>query len=426
MMYAEFSSVNENIPPELLEGIVKDILGNIKNRGRVMAVVPDITRMQSRAGDILKIVYENLKEKLSAVMPALGTHLPMTEDEIARMYPGVPSQKFKGHDWRHGIIELGRIPSSYVREVGQGVVDYDYPVQVNRSLVEEGADIILSIGQVVPHEVVGMGNHAKNIFVGTGGKEAIDKSHFLGACFGMEKIIGRINTPVRQVFNEALEVAKDKLPRIIWILTVVDRNNSGENVIKGLFAGDDLECFYKAALFSQKVNITYLDEEVHKAIIWLDPHKYRSTWVANKSIHHVRMAMADKGEMIVLAPGLAQFGEDRVIDSLIRKYGYRPYTEIKRLVGENEDLGTNLAAAAHLIHGSSEGRFEVTYAPGPGISRDEIERVGFNYLPLQDLLDTYDIRQMKEGWNILSTSEKVFFVSDPSTGLWTSRERFHR
>lgn len=426
MMYAEFSSVSQNIPPELLERIVKDILGVVKSRDRVMAVVPDITRMQSHAGDILKIVYESLKEQLCTVMPALGTHLPMTEDEIARMYPGVPSRKFKVHDWRHGIIELGCIPSSYVREVGQGVVDYDYPVQINRSLVEENADIILSIGQVVPHEVVGMGNHAKNIFVGTGGKEAIDKSHFLGACFGMEKIIGRINTPVRQVFNKALEVAKDKLPRIIWILTVVDRDKSGENVIKGLFAGDDLECFYKAALFSQKVNIIYLDEEVHKAIIWLNPNKYRSTWVANKSIHHVRMAMADKGEMIVLAPGLAHFGEDRVIDSLIRKYGYRPYAEIKRLVSENEDLGTNLAAAAHLIHGSTEGRFRVTYAPGPGISRDEIESVGFHYGPLQDLLDTYDIRQMKEGWNTLRNGEKIYYVSDPSTGLWTSRERFHR
>lgn len=424
MMYAEFKSENENISQKMLEGIVKDILGNIKSSDRVIAIVPDITRMQSHAGDILKIAYENLGERISAVMPALGTHLPMTEDEIAKMYPGVPPKKFKVHDWRRSIVELGRIPSSYVREVGKGVVDYDYPVQVNRALIEGNADIILSIGQVVPHEVVGMGNHAKNIFVGTGGKEAIDKSHFLGACFGMEKIIGRIDTPVRQVFNKALEVAKNKLPRIIWVLTVVDKNNSGENVIKGLFAGDDLECFYKAAQFSQKVNITYLDEEVHKAIIWLDPHKYRSTWVANKSIHHLRMAMADKSEMIVLAPGLAQFGEDRCIDSLIRKYGYRPYAEIKRLVCEHQDLGTNLAAAAHLIHGSSEGRFKITYAPGKEISQDEIESVGFNYMPLNKILDIYDIHQMKEGWNILPNFEKIFFVPDPSTGLWTTQERF--
>lgn len=423
-MHFEVIAGNSGLTNSMLVDAVQKIVSLVNHEKNILTVVPDITRMQSRAGDVLEILYSHLENNISMIIPALGTHLPMTDAELSKMYPKIPHEKFAIHDWRHDVIELGRIPASFVRDVGEGVVDYDYPVQVNRALVDARPDVILSIGQVVPHEVVGMGNHAKNIFVGLGGKESIDKSHYLGACYGMERIIGRIDTPVRRVFNKALEISSEKLPKIIWILTVVEKNNNGENVIRGLFEGDDLECFYRAAALSQELNITFLDEEIEKAIIWLDPAKYRSTWVANKSVHHVRMAMADSGEMTILAPGLAQFGEDKIIDSLIRKYGYRPYAEIARLTEKNEDLKTNLAAAAHLIHGSSDGRFRVIYAPGTGMTKEEIQSVGYEYASFEDMNSRYRINELNQGWNIINNREKIFFVSDPSTGLWTSRRRF--
>lgn len=425
MMYAERGSVSEDISPKALESLVEEALAGIRGAKRAIALPPDITRAHSRAGKITDIICAKLGERLAAVLPALGTHAPMTAAEIAAMYPQTPPALFKVHDWRRNPVELDRIPASFVREVGQGVVDYDYPVQANRMLTNGTFDALISVGQVVPHEVAGMANHAKNIFVGTGGKEAIDKSHFLGATYGMERMMGRADTPVRRVFNRALELAAGKLPPILWILTVMGRNDAGRLVMKGFFAGDDTECFEKAAALSRLVNIDQLDESIDKAVVWLDPSEYRSTWLGNKAVYRTRMAMADGGELIVLAPGLAHFGEDAGIDALIRKYGYRSSEEIRGLVRRNDDLASSLSAAAHLIHGSSEGRFKVTYAPGPAVSKAEIESVGYGYASLDEMRERYKVDELKQGWNELPGGERIFFVPNPATGLWTTRARFN-
>ena len=424
MMFAARGSAREEITKEALTDLVVQALKGIEGAKRAIAVPPDITRFHSQAGAITDLVYGCLGKRLSAVLPAIGTHAPMTGAEIAAMYPLTPPELFRVHEWRKDLIELDRIPASFVREAGGGVVDYDYPVQANKMLAEGGFDAIISIGQVVPHEVAGMANHAKNIFVGTGGKEAIDKSHFLGAAYGMERMMGRADTPVRRVFNRALELASDKLPRMLWILTVMGRNDEGRLVMKGFFAGDDAECFQKAAALSREVNIEQLDEGIDKAIVWLDPSEFRSTWLGNKAVYRTRMAMADGGELIILAPGLVHFGEDQGIDSLIRKYGYRPSAKIRELARHNEDLASSLSAAAHLIHGSSEGRFRITYAPGPGLSRAEIEGVGYGYASLEKLSKIYDPKRMSLGWNELPGGERVFFVPNPALGLWTTKQRF--
>ena len=214
------------------------------------------------------------------------------------------------------------MPAAYVKEVSEGRVDYAWPAQVNRLLKEGGHDLILSIGQVVPHEVIGMANYNKNIFVGTGGPEGINKSHFLGAAYGMERIMGRAQGPVRQVLNYASEHFATDLP-LVYIQTVIGRNDKGELVTRGIYIGDDEACFLRAAELSLAVNFEMLDRPLHKVVVYLEPEEFRSTWLGNKSIYRTRMAMADEGELIVLAPGLKEFGEDPEIDCLIRKYGYR-------------------------------------------------------------------------------------------------------
>jgi len=265
-----------------------------------------------------------------------------------------------------------------------------------------------------------MANYNKNIFVGTGGVEGINKSHFLGAVYGMERMMGRADTPVRRVLNYASDHFANNLP-IVYVLTVVAATEQGQSV-RGLFIGDDVECFEKAAALSLKVNFQMLDKPLKKVVVYLEPHEFKSTWLGNKSVYRTRMAMADGGELIVLAPGLKEFGEDKEIDRLIRKYGYVGTEKVLQLVDENEELRNNLSAAAHLIHGSSEGRFKITYCPG-SISKEEIESVNFGHADLNEMMKKYDPKKLKDGFNTVD-NEEIFFISNPGMGLWSFKDRF--
>jgi nickel-dependent lactate racemase len=416
---------------ELFSQALSKALSDINNKDPVIILPPDITRYHSRAGFLTDTASERLKDRLGAILPALGTHSPLNEGEINRMFPASPKGKFLIHDWRGGVCELGRLEADFVENAAEGAVRYDWPVQVNKLLHNSSPGsgnfaLAVSIGQVVPHEVAGMANHAKNIFVGTGGKEAIDKSHFAGASYGMEKIMGRAANPVRALFNEGLRRYAKDMPPILWVLTVLSpREGKGSPALRGIFAGFGSECFEKAAALSREVNVEILDEPVQKAVVYLDPLEYRSTWLGNKAIYRTRMAIADGGELIILAPALERFGEDTEIDSLIRKYGYRPAKEMLGKAWENDDLARNLSAAAHLIHGSSDGRFTVRYCPGEKVSRREIESVGFSWGDLEQEKKRYNIDKLSGGWNILENGEKVFFIPNPALGLWAEKKRFN-
>ncbi len=330
MLY--YSSGNENleINSEELKIAVFSTLDKLGVRKKVLVIPPDYTRYHSRAGEITSLIYEYYGKNLHAVLPALGTHFPMTGEEIMHMFPGIPLNLFRHHDWRNNITTLGRVPSEYITEISEGRVNYDWPAQVNKLLVEGNYDLILSVGQVVPHEVIGMANYNKNILIGTGGSEGINKSHFLGAAYGMERIMGRADTPVRKILDYASEKFCADLP-IVYIQTVISKNIQGNLKISGLFIGDDRACFNEAAELSLKVNFNLLEKPLKKVVVYLDPSEYRSTWLGNKSIYRTRMAIEDGGELIVLAPGVHEFGEDRIIDGLIRKYGYQNSLEILRL-----------------------------------------------------------------------------------------------
>jgi nickel-dependent lactate racemase len=338
------------------------------------------------------------------------------------MFAGIPKNLFRVHDWRNDVVTLGEVPAEFVREVSDQKVDYPWPAQVNKLLVEGNHDLILSIGQVVPHEVIGMANYNKNIFVGTGGAEGINKSHFIGAAYGMENIMGRAVNPVRQVLNYASDHFARDMP-IIYIQTVVGKDDDGKLAVRGLYIGDDMECFEKAAELSLEVNFEMLDKPLTKAVVYLDPSEFKSTWLGNKSIYRTRMALDDGAELIVLAPGLMEFGEDKEIDRLIRKYGYLTTPEILELADNNEDLKHNLSAAAHLIHGSSEDRFSITYCPG-NLTKEEIESVNYQYADLGEMTQRYNPEQLKDGFNVMEDGEEIFFISNPALGLWAFRERF--
>jgi len=422
MLYYSKGSINTVITSDEVKEALFTTYDKIGAKNKVLALPPDFTRFHSKAGELTSITYEYYKDKLTDILPAIGTHYPMTEKEIDIMFKDIPHNLFRIHKWRDDLVTLGVVPSEFVNEVSEGKLDYSWPAQVNKLLKVGGHDLILSIGQVVPHEVVGMANYNKNVFIGTGGQEGINKSHFLGAVYGMERMMGRADTPVRKVLNYASENFAQDLP-IIYILTVVAKDENNNLVLRGLYIGDDYECFEKAAELSLKVNFIMLDEPLKKVVVYLDPGEFKTAWLGNKSIYRTRMAIADNGELIVIAPGLKEFGEDKEIDKLIRKYGYLTTPEILEFVEKYDDLKNNLSAAAHLIHGSSENRFKITYAPG-NISQKEIEAVNFCYADLKETIIRYNPEVLKDGYNKLPDGEEIFFISNPALGLWAYKDKF--
>jgi len=391
-------------------------------RKRVLAVPPDFTRMHSKSGMLTELAYEFYGERLTDVLPALGTHRAMSDAEIAAMFGATPRALFRVHDWRNDIVTLGEVPGEFIYELSEGKLDYTWPAQVNRLLRDGGHDLILSIGQVVPHEVAGMANGAKNIFIGTGGPMGIHRSHFLGAVYGMERMMGRADTPVRRVLNYAVDHFAGALPQIVYVQTVVAKNEAGNLVLRGLFISDDNTAFERAAELSLQCNFQIMEREIGKAVVFLDPLEFRSTWLGNKSIYRTRMALADDAELIVLAPGVREFGEDAAIDRLIRKYGYCGTPATLAAVREDADLAANLSAAAHLIHGSSEGRFRIRYCPGH-LTQAEIESVYYEYGDLAEYSSHYDPAALCDGWNVVD-GEEIFFISNPGLGLWAYSGRF--
>lgn len=406
---------------DMVAGVIDKIGGKLQ---KVLLIPPDFTRLNSYSGPITAMVYEMLRGRAHVdIIPALGTHAPMTEGEIRAMFgPDIPLDAFVVHDWRRDVVRKGVVPGDLLREWSVGKVEYEVGVDVNRILFN-GYDLILSIGQIVPHEVVGMANYTKNILVGVGGSEIINKSHFLGAACNMERIMGQADSPVRRLFNYGVKEFLGDLP-IYYMLTVMARDKvSGKMAMRGFFAGNDDECFLKGCALSQKTNLELLDRQLSKVIVYLDPEEFKSTWLGNKAVYRTRMVLADKGELIVLAPALREFGEDKEIDRLIRKYGYFGTPATLRAVAENDELKNNLGAAAHLIHGSSEGRFNITYCPGPKISRAEIESVGFKYGDLDEISRQYQTYSLKDGMNLIN-GEEVFYISNPALGLWAWKENF--
>ncbi|MHB1021716.1 MAG: nickel-dependent putative hexonate epimerase [Acidobacteriaceae bacterium] len=420
LFYAVGSESTELSPAQVREALFT-ALNKLHDRKRVLAVPPDFTRFHSKAGELTRYAWEYYGDRMTDVLPALGTHTPMTPQQISHMFGDMPQTLFRPHNWRTDVTTVGDVPSEFIHEQSEGKLDYSWPAQVNKLLVEGNFDLILSIGQVVPHEVIGMANYNKNIFVGTGGHLGIHRSHFLGAVYGMERIMGRADNPVRRVLNYASDHFAQNMP-IVYVQTVIGKNAAGQLVMRGLFIGDDVECFELAAALSLKVNFQMLDREIQKAVVFLDPHEFKSTWLGNKSVYRTRMALADDAELIVLAPAVEEFGEDRGIDKLIRKYGYYGTPATLDAVKNDPELAGNLSAAAHLIHGSSEGRFKITYCPGH-LTKEEIEKAGFQYGDPNAMLQRYNPEKLQDGYNTID-GEEIFYISNPGLGLWAYEGRF--
>ena len=402
------------------EAVLRSLEG--RQPRRVLLIPPDFTRFYSGAGWLTCCYYEALQARSEVwVLPALGTHVPMTQAQCARMYPGIPFDRFLTHDWRHDVVRLGQIEGETLREWTGGLWDQPVEVEVNRLVMDERFDLIVSIGQVVPHEVIGMANHAKNLFVGVGGSDMINKSHMVGALYGLERMMGRDHTPVRRMFDLAFERYLAARPILFALTTATAPEN--ETVIHGLFIGEGRACLTEAVQSAQRYNIDWLDEPIAKCVVYLEPEEFHSTWLGNKAVYRTRMAIADGGELLVLAPGVERFGEDAENDRLIRKYGYCGRMRMLELFRSSAELRANMGAAAHLIHGSPDGRFTIRYA-APRLTAEEIAGVCYQPADYAREIARYDPKQLAPGWNTMPDGERIFFVPNPALGLWALKERF--
>lgn len=406
---------------EIFSALDKSLQG--RKLKKVLLIPPDFTRYHSNAGLITNFYYHYcLNNNISVdIMPALGTHDAMTEAECKKMYGDIPYDKFLYHNWREDIEVVGVVPQDYINEITEGLWDKPVTCEINKILLDPSYDLILSIGQVVPHEVIGMSNHSKNILVGCGGKRTINQSHMIGAVYGMERMMGKDNTPVRKVLDYALTHFLNKLP-LEFVLTVTTAPK-GKIKTHGLFIGKKRNALEGAIRVSQAKNIDFIDRPIETCVVYLDPEEFKSTWLGNKSIYRTRMAIKDGGELIVLAPGVKKFGEDKRIDELIRKYGYCGRLKVLDLFNKNEDLQQNMGVAAHLIHSSSDDRFKVTYAV-KNITKAEIESVSFQAADYDELIKIYNPEGLIPGWNTLENGKEIFFIPNPALGLWIDKNKF--
>ncbi len=391
----------------------------------VLIIPPDFTRFHSNAGFITNCYYHMLTERGCQVdiLPALGTHVAMTEEEVEVMYGDIPFEKFLYHNWRTDVVKIGEVPGEYVSEITEGLWTEPVDVEVNRLVMDEKYDLILSIGQVVPHEVIGMANHAKNLFVGVGGADMINKSHMVGAVYGMERMMGKDHTPVRKIFDYGMEHFLKDRP-IVFVLTVCTAPG-GEICQHGMFIGEGRKPLEDAIALAQEKNIDFVETGIKKCVVYLDPAEFKSTWLGNKSVYRTRMAIADGGELLVLAPGIERFGEDEQVDQLIRKYGYRGriHTLEQFEKTENQDLRDNMGAAAHLIHGSSDDRFHITYAV-KDIRKEAVEGVGFGAADYDEMAARYNPEILQYGYNTMPDGEEIYYIPNPALGLWINKEKF--
>jgi nickel-dependent lactate racemase len=407
----------------LMEQTVSEARRRICQRPkRVLLLPPDITRMHSGVGKMTEMLYRQFAAEADVhVIPTLGQHVPHTPEENRQMFGSIPNERIHAHDWRKGSVQIGELSGRFVDETTQGAANWPLPIVLNRMLIEEKWDLIINIGHVVPHEVLGFANHNKNYFIGLGGKDLICAAHMAAASYGIENNLGNLITPLRACFNRAEDDFLGHLPDL-YVQVVLARNDRDQLVHTGVHVGDDLETYLAAARQSREQNITLFDEPVKKIVCVMQGDEFFSTWVANKSVYRTRMALADGGELVVIAPGLKRFGEQPEVDAFIRKYGYVGTPRVMEQYKQNDDMQDLAHATAHLMHGSSEGRFTIRYAPGH-LTKNEVEGVNFQYADINETIKRYRPNECKQGWNKTADGEEYYFIPTPSAGLWATREK---
>ena len=287
--------------------IAADFLCPLQLSGKkVLLIVPDGTRT-APVGLLFKTVFDSIGNDAGQldVMIALGTHQPLNDDAINHRLE-LTSEERSGkfgkvqvfnHEWDNpqALTKIGTIPASRIGELSGGLFEMDVPVEINNKIFDY--DLLMVLGPVFPHEVVGFSGGNKYLFPGIGGPEILNFFHWLGAVISNPKIIGAGYTPVRAVVDEA--AAMVPVSRAAFCMVV------HKNKLAGLYVGTPEGAWQEAANLSDKLHITY-KEKPFQTVFACCPTMYEDLWTGGKCMYKLEPVIADGGELIIYAPHISQ------------------------------------------------------------------------------------------------------------------------
>jgi nickel-dependent lactate racemase len=366
---------------------------------RILLIVPDNTR-SGPIGDIFKMVFDCIGQKVKAldVLVALGTHPSMTEEQICNRLSITADErktkyasiKFSNHEWDkpETFISIGKIAAEEIEAISDGLFREEVDVAINKLIFDY--DEFFVLGPVFPHEVVGFSGGHKYIFPGIAAAEIINFFHWLGAVVTNPLINGNKWTPTRQVVEKA--AAFIEMPRKLFAIVAV------ENKLKGIFIGDCVEAWEKAADLSEKVHIVYKDKP-YKTILGIAPKMYDDIWTAGKVMYKLEPIVADGGTLIIYAPHIDEisYTHGKILDQIgyhTRDYFLKQWDKFKDFPRGATAHSTHVKGIGTYIDGVEKPRVNVVLATG--ISSRRCEKVNLGYMnPEQINISDYEGREIE-------------------------------
>jgi lactate racemase len=362
--------------------IAEQALETVSADAKVLAVIPDTSRDDS-THVLFPIIDEILRSKGVQRFDALvaqGTHPPISESEKLEK---IGLESFAGrifdHEWDNPdqLTQIGRLDADVAAKASGGAFAQSIDLTINKLILDY--DLILILGATVPHEVAGFSGGAKYFFPGISGAELTNATHWIGALAGIEKIIGRIETPTRHLIEQA---ADHITAEIINFSSSVSRNPDDQLVTHALFAGDLRLSFRRAAKISREINVKFIDRKYKRVIAVLDKH-YTDLWTGGKASYKLGGVIEDGGELVIYAPHLTKISETH--GAAIEKFGYAPIEQVKEWADGSHELQKNLCVAAHLAHVSYSGsgadpkkpKYKITMASG--LNESLCKKIGLGF-----------------------------------------------
>ncbi len=397
---------------------VHSFLGSLPlDQKRVLLVVPDSTRT-APIGLLFRAIFAALGERTSAfdVMIALGTHPPMSDEQInARLEISAFERETTyasvhcfNHEWNNpdALSLLGTIPASEISELSGGLFSMDVPVTFNKRALSY--DHILITGPVFPHEVVGFSGGNKYLFPGIGGPEILNFFHWLGAVISNAKIIGHGPTPVRRVVDRAAQMVPVATSAVCLVVSP-----TGELV--GLSCGSPESAWQEAAALSSEVHIVRKPGAFH-TVLSRCPPMYDDLWVGGKAMYKLEPVVADGGELIIYAPHITEISS--VHGALIERIGYHcrdyflgDWDKFKDLPWGVLAHSTHVRGQGVMEAGVEQCRIQVTLATG--ISREVCEKINLGYRdPASIRVEEFENREAQGVLYVAKAGEMLYRLED--------------